>query len=184
MLNKPAPSLSVGASLRINRRPTSRTEPAHHFASNEPLCASETAQSLLHDASSSVSASASSALADTSPPAERAGKRKAAEEAPPGDTEARRAAAAARTSSSRFIDADESLKIMRNSEESRAAAQVKNRGRRVTVAGGEARDVGHPKRARNADTAATPQDDEVDGVFLSFCVCARVEHARCILYLT
>ncbi len=77
-----------------------------------------------------------------------------------------------------FIGADESLKIMRDSEECRAAALVKNQGRRVTVAGGEARDAGHPKRARTV----TPGAPSGNGVFLSLLVCASRARALCFVY--
>lgn len=67
-----------------------------------------------------------------------------------------------------FLGADESSKIMRDS----SAALVKNRGRRVTVAGGEIRDPSHPKRAKKA----TADDD--NGVFFLFVdvreLCAHV----------
>jgi hypothetical protein len=85
---------------------------------------------------------------------EKQGGRESAEGAPPGDKEPRRATAATRGRG--FIGADEGSKVMRNSEESRAGALVKNRGQRVTVVGGEARDAGHPKRTRNAAAAAPP----------------------------
>ena len=76
-----------------------------------------------------------------------------------------------------FLSADVSSKIMKDSEECRAAA-LKNRGRRVTTTGVEAHDPGHPKRMRNAAGPAPPQLD--DGVFLSFSVC--VSRTRCVLY--
>jgi hypothetical protein len=176
---RPAPS-SV-TSLGINRHPTSRTDPAHLGAPKEPPCAPEPAHPPLYDASS-VSTPASPALVDSAPPVKRAGKRKAAEEAQPGDKGPHRAAGAAKGKGSMFIGADESLKIMRNSEETRgrAAALVKNQGRRVTVAGGEARDTGRPKRARNAALAAPPKDD--NGVFLMLWVCASRPRALCLVY--
>ncbi|KAH8997096.1 hypothetical protein EDB86DRAFT_924463 [Lactarius hatsudake] len=131
---KLAPSSSVGT----NRRSISCANPARPCASQEPPNASPP----LHDASS--------APAGYRPPAERSGKRKAAEEL-------RRAAAAAMgRGRPMFIDVDESSKIMRNSEESHAAALASQR-RRVTVAGGEACEAGLPKRARTA--AATTSDD-------------------------
>ncbi|KAI9448859.1 hypothetical protein BJY52DRAFT_295690 [Lactarius psammicola] len=152
--NRPAFSSSVSTSLDINRRPTLRKDIARACAPQEPPCVPQTAQPPLHDASSSISASASIALAVSLPPGERAGKRKAAEEVPG------RAAAAARM----LIGVDESSKIMRSSL---AAALVQSRGRRVTVAGGEACDAGHPKRARRA-TSAAPSDDDDDTDKLSW----------------
>ncbi|KAN0135955.1 hypothetical protein V8E53_006116 [Lactarius tabidus] len=144
------PSSSVGPNLGINLRPRTRTDPSRS-------CAPETAQTAPHDPSSSVSASAP--MASCIPSAERTGKRKAEDEAPSGDKEPRLASSAAKgRGGTIFINADESSKIMKISEENRAAALVKNR--RVTVAGGEeARDTDHPKRAKRAAAAAPPLDD-------------------------
>ncbi|KAH8993011.1 hypothetical protein EDB92DRAFT_522653 [Lactarius akahatsu] len=136
--NKLAPSSSVGTGLGTNRRSISCSNPARPCASQEPPSALETTQPPLHDASS--------ALAGYRPPVERSGKRKAAEEL----------RCAMGRGRSMFIDADESLKIMRSLEESRAAA-LESQRRRVTVAGGEACDAGRLKRARTA--AATTSDN-------------------------
>ncbi|KAI9440990.1 hypothetical protein H4582DRAFT_1940796 [Lactarius indigo] len=135
--NKSAPSSSVGT----NRRSISCSNLTRSCAPQHPPNTLETAQLPLHDASSSSSAPASPAPAGNRPPAERSGKRKAAEEP-------RRAAMGGR--GPMFIDVDESSKIMRSSEESRAAALVKNQRRRVTDPGGEAYYPGYPKRARTA----------------------------------
>jgi len=71
-----------------------------------------------------------------------------------------------------FLDAEVGLKIMRNSEEIRAAALVKNQRRRVTVAGGEVRDAGNLKRGRRAATVTASQPD--DGKFLTLRLCPRL----------
>jgi hypothetical protein len=161
-----APSSFVGPELGINLRPTTRTDPARS-------CATETAQPAPHDPSSSVSVS--SLMASCTPSEERTGKRKAEDEASSRDKEPRLASSAAKgRGGTMFINAEESSKIMRVLEEGRAAALVKNR--RVTVAGGEARDADHPKRAKWAAAAAPSVDD--DGVsFCSFCGSARVVRA-------
>jgi hypothetical protein len=77
-----------------------------------------------------------------------------------------------------FINADESSKIMKISEENIAAALVKNR--RVTVAGGEeARDTDHPKRAKRAAAAAPPLDDNGEFFLFPLWVCTSYARAVC-----
>ncbi|KAH9166655.1 hypothetical protein EDB89DRAFT_192507 [Lactarius sanguifluus] len=153
--NVPNPKSPVGSD-RTNRHPRRPSPPAWaptgaQFRARTPRALTRhksrpalwsTPRPPLHDASS--------ALAGYRPPAERSGKRKAAEEP-------RRAAAAAMgRGRPMFIDVDEGMKIMRSSEESRSAA-LESQRRRVTIAGGEVCDAGHPKRARTA--AATTSDD-------------------------
>jgi hypothetical protein len=76
------------------------------------------------------------------------------------------------------IDSDEGKKIMRICEERRATALVNNR--RVTVAGGKARETDHSKHAKGAPVTARSVDD--NGVFsFSLCEYARVMRA---LYVT
>lgn len=163
--NRPAPSSSISPNLGR----MTRTNPA-------PFCALETSQPAPHDASSSVSMPA--AMGGCSPPAERAGKRKAEDEAPPRDKEPRLASSAVKgRGMAMLIDKDEGLRIMKISEESRAAALAKNR--RVTVAGGEARETDNPKRTKRAAAAALSDDD--NGVsFYSLCGSARVMRALCV----